>query len=164
MRIKLFEEQEKRIQPQLDDKVLTDWNGLMISAFARCARSLNDKAYLQIAQKAADFCLSKLRTKDGRLLKRWRRGKAGLPAHLEDYAFLVQGLLDTYEASFETKYLKASIELTDLAIDLFEDEQNGGFFLTADDGESLLVRLQRSIRRRHTIRKFRNGHELGSPQ
>ena len=140
MRIKLFEEREKRIQPQLDDKVLTDWNGLMISAFARCARSLNDKAYLQIAQKAADFCLSKLRTKDGRLLKRWRRGKAGLPAHLEDYAFLVQGLLDTYEASFETKYLKASIELTDLAIDLFEDEQNGGFFLTADDGESLLVR------------------------
>ncbi|MEC8043786.1 MAG: thioredoxin domain-containing protein [Verrucomicrobiota bacterium] len=140
MRIKLFEEREKRIQPQLDDKVLTDWNGLMISAFARCARSLNDKAYLQIAQKAADFCLSKLRTKDGRLVKRWRRGKAGLPAHLEDYAFLVQGLLDTYEASFETKYLKASIELTDIAIDLFEDEQNGGFFLTADDGESLLVR------------------------
>ena len=87
MRIKLFEEREKRIQPQLDDKVLTDWNGLMISAFARCARSLNDKAYLQIAQKASDFCLSKLRTKDGRLVKRWRRGKAGLPAHLEDYAF-----------------------------------------------------------------------------
>ena len=55
MRIKLFEEREKRIQPQLDDKVLTDWNGLMISAFARCARSLNDKAYLQIAQKASDF-------------------------------------------------------------------------------------------------------------
>ena len=138
----LFKSREKRIHPQLDDKVLTDWNGLMISAFAKCARALNDKTYLNTAEKAANFCISKLRRLDGKLLKRWRKGKAGLPAHLEDYAFLIQGLIDLYEASFKTKYLKSAIELTAVTIDLFEDEENGGFFFTADNGEKLLVRAK----------------------
>ena len=140
IRKKLFKVREERVHPQLDDKILTDWNGLMISAFARCARSLNNRNYLQKAKKAADFCLSNLREKNGRLLKRWRLGKAGLPAHLEDYAFLIQGLMDLYEASFETKYLRDAIDLCDLAIELFEDEDRGGFYLTANDGEKLLIR------------------------
>ena len=114
----------------------------MISAFSQSAKALNQQKYLKIAQKAADFCLSELRQKNGRLLKRWRRGKAGLPAHLEDYAFLSQGLLDLYEASFKVKYLQAAIELVDLTRKHFEDTENGGFFLTADDGEKLLIRAK----------------------
>ena len=128
------------MHPQLDDKVLTDWNGLMISAFARCARGLNDASYLKTAKKAADFCLNNLRSQDGRLLKRWRMGKAGLAAHLEDYAFFIQGLIDLYEASLESKYLKHADELTKMTIDLFEDKKDGGFFLTAEDGEKILIR------------------------
>ena len=128
------------MHPQLDDKILTDWNGLMISAFARTARGLDDVSYLNTAKKAADFCLSNLRSPNGKLLKRWRQGKAGLPAHLEDYAFFIQGLIDLYEASLESKYLKHADELTKLAIAMFEDKKEGGFFLTAVDGEKLLVR------------------------
>ena len=96
MREKLFKEREKRIHPQKDDKILTDWNGLMISAFAQGGRMLGEKEYLDAATRAADYCLATLRRGDGRLLKRSRRGKAGLPAHVEDYAFLVQGLLDLH--------------------------------------------------------------------
>ena len=140
IRKKLFAHREKRMHPQLDDKILTDWNGLMISAFARTSRGLGDTSYLSIAKKAADFCLSNLRSPEGKLLKRWRQGKAGLPAHLEDYAFFIQGLIDLYEASFESKYLKHADELTKLAIALFEDKNDGGFFLTAEDAEKLLVR------------------------
>jgi len=139
---KLFAHRKKRIHPQKDDKVLTDWNGLMISAFSQSAKALNQEKYLKTAQKAADFCLSELRQKNGRLLKRWRKGKAGLPAHLEDYAFFSQGLLDLYEASFKVKYLQAAIELVDLTRKHFEDTENGGFFLTADDGEKLLIRAK----------------------
>ena len=139
-RMLLFDSREERTHPQLDDKILTDWNGLMISAFARCARAFNNDTYLNTARKAADFCISNLRGLDGKLLKRWRNGNAGLPAHLEDYAFLTQGLIDLYEASFESKYLIHAVELTNLTIDLFEDEDNGGFYLTSDDGEKLLVR------------------------
>jgi len=139
---KLFTYRKKRIHPQKDDKVLTDWNGLMISTFAKSAKALNQTKYLNIARKAADFCLSKLRQKNGRLLKRWRKGKAGLPAHLEDYAFLIQGLLDLYEASFDVKYLRSAIELVDLTLEHFEDREEGGFFLTADDGEKLLIRAK----------------------
>ena len=139
---KLFSSRNERIKPQKDDKVLTDWNGLMISAFAQSAKALNRKIYLDAAKKAADFCLSELRLKNGRLHKRWRKGKVGLPAHLEDYAFLSQGLLDLYEASFEVKYLKTAIELTDHTIKHFEDSKHGGFFLTSDDGEELLIRAK----------------------
>ena len=140
LRKKLFEGRKKRIHPQKDDKVLTDWNGLMISAFARAGRVLADPEYIQAASKAANFCIDQLTAEDGRLLKRWRLGKAGLPAHLEDYAFLGQGLLDLYEASSQTRYLKKAKEIIDSARVHFEDDQHGGFFLTADDGELLLIR------------------------
>lgn len=142
MRKKLFALRKGRIHPQKDDKVLTDWNGLMISAFARSGRALDEKKYVETARKAADFCLKELRTTNGRLLKRWRKGQAGLPAHLEDYAFFTQGLLDLYEATFEPAYLKAAKELTDLTLVHFEDKKDGGFYLTADDGEKLLIRAK----------------------
>ena len=140
IRGKLFLAREKRVHPQLDDKVLTDWNGLMISAFARAGQAFQEKKYIDRARKAADFCLDQLRLPSGRLLKRWRLGKAGLPAHLEDYAFLAQGLLDLYETTHDFQYALQAKELIDLTHDLFEDHQTGGFFLTAEDGENLLIR------------------------
>ena len=140
IRTQLFLERNKRTHPQLDDKVLTDWNGLMISAFARAGQVLHQPKYIDRAKRAADFCLRELSQPDGTLLKRWRLGKAGLPAHLDDYAFLTQGLLDLFEACHEVKYLERAKQLIDLARDLFEDGETGGFFLTAKDGEKLLTR------------------------
>ncbi len=140
MRSQLFKAREKRIHPQLDDKVLTDWNGLMISAFALAGQAFDNSDYIKRAKKAADFCLNKLRQPDGRLVKRWRLEKSGLPAHLDDYAFLSQGLLDLHQALQDPEYLLHAKELTDLARDLFEDHATGGFFLTAKDGEKLLTR------------------------
>jgi len=140
IRKKLFNSRKSRVHPQLDDKVLTDWNGLMISAFARAGQAMGIKEYIIRAQKAADFCLSELRQPNGRLLKRWRLGKAGLPAHLEDYAFLAQGLIDLYEATYTPHYLDQAKQLIDLSRELFEDPEIGGFFLTAKDGEKLLTR------------------------
>ena len=140
IRKKLFNSRESRVHPQLDDKVLTDWNGLMISAFAKSGQAFGNKEYLIRAKKAADFCLSELRQPNGRLLKRWRLGKAGLPAHLEDYAFLAQGLIDLYEATCTPHYLDQAKQLIDLSRELFEDSNTGGFFLTAKDGEQLLTR------------------------
>ena len=140
----LFEVREKRVHPQKDDKILTDWNGLMISALAQAGQALDEPTYVAAASKAADYCLSTLRRKDGRLLKRSRRGNAGLPAHLEDYAFMIHGLVDLYQATFETRYLREALALTDLTLKHFWDKEGGGFFLTADDGEKLLVRAKES--------------------
>ena len=112
----------------------------MISAFARAAQAFDDQRYSDRAKQAADFCLTELRQADGRLLKRWRLGKAGLPAHLEDYAFFAQGLLDLYETVHDPEYLKQAKKLIDMTRDLFEDRESGGFFLTARDGEKLLTR------------------------
>ena len=130
----------KRIRPHLDDKVLTDWNGLMISAFARAARATGDGDYATIARKAADFFLQKMRTEDGRLLHRYRDGDAAIMGLLDDYAFFVQALLDLYEATFDANYLESARDLTRKSIDLFWDDENGGFFFTASDAEELIVR------------------------
>lgn len=139
-RRQLFTHRVKRIHPQKDDKILTDWNGLMIAAMSRAGSLLNEEKYLQAAKDAADFVLKKLRKEDGRLLKRYRQGVSGLPAHLEDYAFMTFGLLNLYEATFEVKYLQASIELNETSLKHFWDKKNGGFYMTSDDGEKLLVR------------------------
>jgi len=140
---KLFEVREKRIHPYKDDKILTDWNGLMIAALARAGQALDEPAYTEAARRAADFVLSKLRRSDGRLLKRYRQSEAGLPAHLEDYAFMVWGLLDLYEATFELSYLTEAIALNALMLEHFWDGKDGGLFHTADDGEPLLVRSKK---------------------
>lgn len=143
LRQKLFEAREERIHPQKDDKILTDWNGLMIAAYARAAQVLGDDNYAKIASKAADFVLAELTNDDGRLLKRWRQGEAGLTAHLEDYAFLTWGLLDLYEATFDLRYFEEAIRLADSTVEHFWDETEGGFFMTADDAEELLVRSKK---------------------
>ena len=143
LRQKLFEVREKRVHPQKDDKVLTDWNGLMIAAYARAAQVLDEPAYAETAKKAADFVLSELVNDDGLLLKRWRLGEAGLTAHLEDYTFMTWGLLDLYEATFEVRYLEEAVRLTDATLEHFWDDDQDGYFMTADDSEELLVRSKK---------------------
>ncbi len=141
IRQKLWAHREKRIHPQKDDKILTDWNGLMIAAFARGAQVLGDEEYRDAAVKAADFVLKTLQSEDGILLKRYRQGEAGLTAHLEDYAFMTWGLLELYQTNFDVRYLQSAITFTDTMLEKFWDgEGSGGFYLTADDSEELIVR------------------------
>jgi uncharacterized protein YyaL (SSP411 family) len=140
LRARLFEAREKRVHPLKDDKVLTDWNGLMIAAFAAAGRAFDDESLLVHAQRAADFCLRELRTPEGRLLKRWRNGEAALPGLLDDYAFLVYGLVELFQADQDPRWLRAALELTDVQIKQFLDPELGGFFLSPRDGEALIVR------------------------
>jgi len=125
-RRRLFEARKRRVHPHKDDKILTDWNGLMIAALAKGARALNEPLYAQAAAQAAHLILSHLQDEHGRLLKRYRDGQAGLPAVLDDYAFLVWGLLELYEATFELQHLRDALRLTDLMLAHFWDEQDAG--------------------------------------
>jgi uncharacterized protein len=139
-KLKLFELRSKRPRPQLDDKILTDWNGLMISSFALGARVLDEPKYQEAAVRAADFILEKLKKEDGRLLHRYRDGDASVTGFLEDYSFFANGLIDLYEATFEVRYLEEAKLLLKEMHRLFWDEANGGFFFTADDAEKLILR------------------------
>jgi uncharacterized protein YyaL (SSP411 family) len=140
IRQKLFVYREKRVHPMKDDKILTDWNGLMIAALAKGAQAFDEPEYAEEACRAADIILENMRKPDGRLLHRYRDGQAGVQANLDDYAFLVWGLIELYEAIFNVKYLKVALELTGDMLRHFWDEDGGGLYLTPDDGESLLVR------------------------
>ncbi len=139
----LFREREKRPKPHLDDKILTSWNGLMISAFAKAYQVFNTASYLAGAKGSADFIIKNLYDAENKkLLHRYRDGEAKIDATLDDYSFFVQGLLDLYEASFEESYLKLAIELTGIMINDFYDESEGGFFDTSGKDTSILVRTK----------------------
>lgn len=140
LRRRLFEVREQRVHPLKDDKILTDWNGLMIAAFAKAGAVLQEPAYFQAASRAVDFIWKNLRGEQGRLLKRYRDGSAGLNAHLDDYAFLTWGLLELYQAGFETDHLIMARELTGIMFEDFWDDDSGGFFFTAGDQEDLIHR------------------------
>jgi uncharacterized protein len=144
LRWQLFNARERRPHPYKDDKILTDWNGLMIAALARGSQVLEDHACLDAAVNSAGFILNHLRKSSGRLLHRYRDGAAGIPAHLDDYAFFVWGLIELYEASFDEAYLNAALELNKDMISLFRDKDKGGLFFTAMDGEKLLIRKKES--------------------
>jgi uncharacterized protein len=139
-REKLFKGREKRIHPHMDDKILTDWNGLMIAALSKGAQVFDRPEYAEAAMKAADFVLTTLREPDGRLQHRYRDGEAGLPAHVDDYAFMIWGLLELYEATFEVDYLKAALDLNKLFLQYFWDTERGGFYFTSADASELPVR------------------------
>ncbi|MFQ5710009.1 MAG: thioredoxin domain-containing protein, partial [bacterium] len=141
-RKKLFAVRAKRIHPQKDDKILTDWNGLMIAALAKGTQALGDPQYAEAAKRAADFIWSQLRDDSGHLIKRYRQGQASLPAHVDDYAFVVWGLLELYEATFEVEYLQRAIRLNDIMLQTFWDEQNGGLFFSAKSLKDLIVRTK----------------------
>jgi len=139
-RRKLFDEREKRVHPHKDDKILTDWNGLMIAALSKGAQAFDKPEYLSAAGRAADFILKTMRGPDGRLLHRFRDGDAGLPAHVDDYSFLIWGLLELYEAGFDVGYLQNALAINNDFVGHFWDSDGGGFYFTADDAEALLVR------------------------
>jgi uncharacterized protein YyaL (SSP411 family) len=143
IRQKLFQEREKRIRPHKDDKILTDWNGLMIVALAKGFQILQEPIYLKVAKKAVDFILKHLQKDNGRLLHRYREDNAEIEGLLTDYAFLVWGLIELYEASFDTKFLEVALDLNKIQIEHFWDDYIGGFYLTPDDGEELLVRQKK---------------------
>ena len=142
VRLKLFKIREKRIHPLKDDKILTDWNGLMIAALAKGAQAFESMRYVKAAERAVGFILKKLRRTDGRLIHRHRDGEAAIDGNLDDYAFLVLGLIELYEATFETKYLEEALRLQHEMIKHFWDKENGGFFFTSDYSEKLLVRYK----------------------
>jgi uncharacterized protein YyaL (SSP411 family) len=133
IRLKLLQHRNNRIRPLKDDKILTDWNGLTISSLAKGYLTFGVEDYIEIAEKSANFILKNMLTNDGKLLHRFRDGEAKINGHLDDYAFLAWGLIELYEATFKTKYLKKAIELTNKMIELFWDENNGGFFLSENE-------------------------------
>ena len=135
----LFNIREQRVKPGRDEKILTSWNGLMLRSFAEAGRYLSRPDYLQVAINNANFLLRELR-KDGRLLRSYKDGRTRLKGYLEDYTFLADGLLALYEATFDPRWLAEARTLMDQAINLFADEQNGGFFDTGKDHEELISR------------------------
>ena len=136
---KLFEVREKRVHPYKDDKVLTNWNGLMISALAKASQVFDSQDYAHSAEQAVEFVLSKM-TKDGKLLHRYRDGQSDINGYVDDYAFFICGLLELYEATFNVKYLELALDFNEKLIKDFWDEKNGGFYFTAKDSEKLIIR------------------------
>lgn len=127
IRVTLFEARKKRVAPATDDKVLTDWNGLMIAALSKVGSILNDQNYLDAATKTANFILTKMQ-KGNVLFHRYAKGETGIEGFLDDYAFFSYGLIGLYEATFQNKYLEAASGLTKTMVAKFWDDKNGGFY------------------------------------
>jgi uncharacterized protein YyaL (SSP411 family) len=140
IRQRLFKYREKRIHPHKDDKILTDWNGLMIAALTKGARAFSKPKYLKIAQNAINFIINNLKKEDGILLHRYREGNAEIEGFLTDYAFFIWGLLEMFEATFNNKYLELALELNEYLLKYFWDEHIGGFYFTSESNEELLSR------------------------
>ena len=145
IRQKLLAERSKRPRPLTDTKILTGWNGLMIRGFADAGRVLKDPRYVQAAEQAAEFILEKLTTEVGRLLRTYGNKEAKLNAYLVDYAFLIDGLIGLHQATKSQRWLKEADRLMQLELKLFWDKQNGGFFFTSEDHESLLARSKNPL-------------------
>ena len=139
IRRKLFEHREQRIKPDRDEKIITAWNGLMLASFAEAGVILGRADYTEAARKNADFVLTNLR-KDGLLLRTYKDGVAKFNAYLEDYAFLIEGLVTLFETGGEFRWLKEALALTDRMIEEFLDADGGGFFFTGKSHEELIVR------------------------
>jgi uncharacterized protein YyaL (SSP411 family) len=140
-RAMLFEQRAKRPRPHLDDKILTAWNGLMISAFSKSGAALREQGYIQAAQKAASFLRRNL-TAHGGLLRSWRGEAGSIAGFAEDYAFLIQGLLDLYQADWDSDWLKWALELQERQDALFRDEKGGGYFSSAAGDPLVSVRMK----------------------
>ena len=140
LRRRLYEARAQRVWPGLDDKRLTSWNALMVSALADAAAAFDDATYRDAAVECADFLVTRMRDEDGRLLRTYNRGQARLRAVLEDHAFLLEALLTLYEATFDPRWFAEAVALADTIIERFADPENGGFFSTAEDHEQLIAR------------------------
>jgi len=139
---KLLDVRNKRIRPGMDDKAITSWNALMISAFARGFQVLEDRKYLDAAEKAARFIMTKMRTEDGRLLRTHRAGKSKFDAYLEDYAYTARAFVDLYESGFDERWLFAAEEMIEQIISQFWDEKNASLFNTSQYHDNLIVRTK----------------------
>lgn len=139
-RDKLFQERKKRVHPHKDDKILTSWNGLMIAALSIGGKLLNNETYITAAENAYSFIRTNLIREDGRLLARYRDGEAAFNGYVDDYAFLIWGLIELYEATFKPEYLKKAMELNKDLIKYFWDTKNGGLFVYGSDSEQLITR------------------------
>lgn len=137
-RATLYDQREKRIHPAKDDKILTDWNGLTIGALAYAGRTLEQKRYIQLAEKAAAFFLTKMINDKGRLYHRYRDGEKSINAFLDDYAFLSWGLLELYAATLNLQYLDQAIHLINIAESDFWDQKDGGFHFSGKNNEVLI--------------------------
>jgi len=140
IRARLLEVRERRVRPGTDDKCLASWNALMLAALADAGAALERPDYLDAARETARFLLETLRDGDGRLMRTYSRGRARLPAYLEDHAFLLEGLLALYEATFEEAWFEAARAAADEVLARFTDAERGGFFSTADDAPALVAR------------------------
>ncbi|MEK6408755.1 MAG: thioredoxin domain-containing protein [Acidobacteriota bacterium] len=138
---KLFYAREQRVRPGRDDKTLAAWNGLMLTAFAEAANILGRDDYREVAVRNAEFLTTQL-MKDGRLLRTYKAGQAKLNGYLEDYAYVIEGLLAVYEATFEMRFFTQARQLADTMIARFWDEQDGGFYFTSSDHEELITRTK----------------------
>ena len=139
-RRQLFLHREQRVHPFKDDKILTDWNGLMIAALSKGSIALKDTRLAQTARRAADFISHTMQAPDGSLWHRYRNGEAGIHAHLDDYVFMTWGLLELYEATFDVSLLQKALQLNHYLLQHFWDENNYGFFFTSDSSEALIIR------------------------
>ena len=142
-REKLLSIRAKRPRPHLDDKIIAAWNGLMISAYARAAQVLDEPRYLEAATRAARFLRTNLYDEKSKLLFRnYRQGRSNIEGFADDYAFVIQGLVDLYEASFDVEWLKFALELQETQDRLFFDEKNGGYFSTSGKDKNVVMRMK----------------------
>jgi uncharacterized protein len=140
IRRRLYDARSERVWPGLDDKRLTSWNALMISALAQAGGALERDDYIQAAVSCAEFVLGELRDPDARLLRTWKDGRAHISAYLDDHAFLLEALLSLYEATFDPRWYAEAVALADTIVERFADAERGGFFTTSEDHEQLIVR------------------------
>jgi uncharacterized protein len=140
LKARLLEERAGRPQPDRDDKAIAAWNGLALAALAEAARRLPSDSLLQAAERLGAFLLGELSTPDGRLFRTWRNGQASVPGYLEDYADVAHGLYELHVATGRLRWLEEANRLARLAVELFADEERGGFFMTAHDAEQLVAR------------------------
>jgi uncharacterized protein YyaL (SSP411 family) len=138
---RLFNVRELRVRPGRDDKTLAAWNGLMLTAFAEAANILGRDDYREIAVRNAEFIISQL-LRDGRLLRTYKSGQAKLNGYLEDYAYVIEGLLAVYEATFELRFFTQARALANTMMSRFWDEEDGGFYFTSSDHEELITRTK----------------------
>ncbi len=140
LKAELYAARAQRVWPGLDDKRLTAWNALIISALAEAGAVLEREDYLAAARDAADFVLREMRDADGRLLRTYNNGRAKIGGFLEDHAFLLEALLTLYESTFEPRWFQEALALAGVLVERFADTEQGGFFSTAHDAEALIAR------------------------
>ena len=136
----LFNYRNKRVHPYKDDKILTDWNGLVLAMLAKAARVFNEPEYLKLSESLIRFIYVNLISKNGRLLHRYRNGKSEILGNLNDYAFMIWGLIEFFETTFNSEYLEKALNLNKILIEHFWNNIHGGFYFISDEGEKLLIR------------------------